>query len=183
MGKFKPLLEYKGKSFAQNIVEKTSTVCDRIIVVTGYNSTAVVKRLTDSLEKNIFKKINFVFNERFEQGMFTSLKKGISEAKSSEIILYHFIDQPTLPEDFYVSFVKEIDSEFDIIQPTYNGKKGHPILLGEKAKRLIASADENETLKHLLEKRNLSIKLWECGFPEVLKDFDLPEDLETIEGV
>ncbi|NOX18262.1 MAG: nucleotidyltransferase family protein [Chlorobi bacterium] len=177
MGKFKPLLDYEGKSFIQNVAEKVAAVSDKIIIVTGFNSAAIVEHLENRLENKVLLKIDFVFNERFESGMFSSLKKGISNAGNPDWILYHFVDQPLLHEEFYLSFVKEVESGFDLIQPTHKGKKGHPIILGGKIIESIKSADLDKTLKILLEETEFSTKMWECAFPEVLKDFDLPEDL------
>ncbi len=178
MGKFKPLLEYDGKSFVRNVAEKTSAVCDKIVVVTGFKSELIIERLKEQTKKNVLDKIQFVFNDEFEKGMFVSLKKGIEACGEARWVLYHFVDQPSLPEEFYFSFVKEIDERFDAIQPVYKGKKGHPIILGRKAIELINRAEENSNLKELFARNELSIKLWECGFPEALKDFDLPEDFE-----
>ena len=72
MGKFKPLLDYRGKSFIQNIVVKLNPVCDKIIIVTGSNKIEVVE---NAKELDLNSKIDFVFNPEYEKGMFTSLQE------------------------------------------------------------------------------------------------------------
>ncbi len=71
MGKFKPLLNFKGKSFIQNVGLKLNSVCDKMIIVTGYKTNAVEENVN---ELNIHPKIEYVFNPDFEKGMFTLYK-------------------------------------------------------------------------------------------------------------
>ena len=109
MGKFKPLLNYNGKSFIQNIVFKLYSVCDKIMVVTGYKANEVDENVN---QLNLPSKIEFIYNESFEKGMFTSLQAGLAKAMESDWIMYHFVDQPGLPEVFYKKFVEQIDDVF-----------------------------------------------------------------------
>ena len=108
MGKFKPLLSYKGKSFIQNVVLRLDSVCDKIFVVTGYKANEVEANVN---QLNINSKIELMHNESFEKGMLTSLQAGLTKAIESDWIIYHFVDQPGLPEDFYKEFVNQIDNE------------------------------------------------------------------------
>src|SRR5210317_1134785 len=80
MGKFKPLLAYKGKSFIQNIVIKLSTVCDKVIIVTGFKSDEVQENMR---QFKLTSEIEFVFNSEFKRGMFTSLQTGLIAAENS----------------------------------------------------------------------------------------------------
>ena len=59
MGKFKPLLSYKGKSFIQNIVLKLSSVCDKVIVVTGFKDKLIEENVN---QLNLSSKVEFVHN-------------------------------------------------------------------------------------------------------------------------
>ena len=140
MKMFKPLADYKGKTFIHNIVTKLDKICSEIIIVTGFNSdelkTKTIKSLKNENQSEVLKKIKFVFNESFQKGMFTSLQKGISEAKNCDWILYHFVDQPGLPNNFYPEFIKQIDSDYNWIQPSFKNQHGHPILIGRRIIRI-----------------------------------------------
>lgn len=173
MGKFKPLLSYKGKSFIQNIVLKLNSVCDKIIVVTGYKVSEVEENVS---QLNLPSKIEFVHNESFEKGMFTSLQAGLAKAMESDWIIYHFVDQPGLPEDFYKEFVKQIDDKHNWIQPKIKEQKGHPILIKRNLFQLIVDAPLNSNLREISNDPRVKKKFWECAYAEIFQDVDTEED-------
>ncbi len=178
MKMFKPLLPYKGKSFVQNIVHKLNPVCDKIIIVTGYKTNEVEENVNNL---NLYSKIEFVFNPDYEKGMFTSLQKGISEAKNCDWILNHFVDQPGLPENFYLDFVKQIDNNCNWIQPVNKGQKGHPILIQKELFGLILEAPDNSNLREISNNQNVKKKFWECGYEEIFQDIDTEEDYQMLD--
>ena len=96
---FKPVADYKGKTFIDNIILKLNPVCEKIFVVTGFNSEKLKEEVNKTFfdEKEILNKLIFVYNENYEQGMFTSLQNGIKETSNCDWILYHFVDQPGSP--------------------------------------------------------------------------------------
>ena len=177
MGKFKPLLSYKGKSFIQNIVLRLDSVCDKIIVVTGYKGNEVEENVN---QLNINSKIEFVHNESFEKGMLTSLQTGLAKAMESDWIIYHFVDQPGLPENFYKEFVKQIDDKHNWIQPKIKEQKGHPILIKRNLFQLILDAPLNSNLRLISNHQMIKKKFWECGYAEIFQDIDTEEDYSKL---
>ena len=177
---FKPLADYKGKTFLNNIIIKLDKICDEIIVVTGFNSdelqTETIKNLKNENQIEVINKIKFVFNESFQKGMFTSLQKGISEAKNCDWILYHFVDQPGLPGNFYPDFIKQIDNDCNWIQPVNKEQKGHPILLGKDLFSLILTASKNTNLRDISQNKIVKKKYWDCNYAEIFQDIDTEED-------
>ncbi len=178
-GKFKPLLEYNGKSFIGNITGKLCAVCDNVIIVTGFKSGLIENHLRNNLNKPLFQKVELVFNENYETGMFSSLKCGIQNCSDADWVLYHFVDQPTLPEKFYRDFVKLIDDEHDWIQPVMEGRKGHPVLFNRKVMKRIIDAVENSDLR-TVSKSGVNKKFWECNYKEIFDDIDSVEDYNNL---
>jgi len=177
MGKFKPLLIYKNKSFLNNIVSKLDSICDEIVIVTGYNRDSIERELNSFQTTN---KITTIFNENYQDGMFTSLQTGLRETASCDWVLYHFIDQPTLPNLFYKDFAAEVDNAFDWIQPRYKGRKGHPILLGEKVIKTILSSNPKSNLKQISEEHHFNKKYFDVKISSIFCDVDTKEDYETL---
>ena len=178
MGKFKPLLHYKGKSFIQSIVLKLDSVCDKIIIVTGYKANEVEENVN---QLNLHSKIEFVFNANYEKGMFTSLQAGIAKAKESDWIIYHFVDQPGMPEDFYKEFVGQIDDKYNWIQPTIKEQNGHPILIHKRLIEYILSSSNDSNLREISNELMVKKKFWECGYAEIFQDIDTVEDYSKLD--
>lgn len=177
MGEFKPLLNYKGNSFLLNIAAKLNLVCDKIILVTGHNSE-LIRRHISEWQDELRKKINIVHNPDYEKGMFTSLKRGV-EANSGDWILYHFVDQPTLPQTFYNEFVNQADPEYDWIQPSISKRKGHPVLFNKIINEKILSAPDDSNLREIT-KKNIKKKFWQCNYKEIFDDLDTIQDYNKI---
>jgi molybdenum cofactor cytidylyltransferase len=177
MKKFKPLLQYKCKTFIQNIILKLNPVCDKIIIVTGYKAKEVKENVNDL---NINSKIEFVFNPDYEKGMFTSLQAGVRKVDDCNWILYHFVDQPGLPENFYSEFVKQIDNKHNWIQPKIKEQKGHPVLIKRDFFQKILDAPLNSNLRSVSNNPIVKKKFWECGYAEIFQDIDTPQDYEKI---
>lgn len=173
MKDFKPLLPFHGNSFVQNIVLKLNSVCDKIIIVTGYKANAVIENVEQLI---INPKVEFVFNKLYEKGMFTSLQKGLSAVAESDWVLYHFVDQPGLPDKFYTEFIQKVDDLHNWIQPSYKKQAGHPILIHKALFNFIASASPDSSLREISKIQSVKRKFWECEFEEILLDIDTDED-------
>ena len=174
MGQFKPLMLYEDKSFVVTIVEKLLTVCERVVVVSGFKSDNV--KSVCSLQ--FADRVECVYNPIFEMGMFTSLQTGLAELKDSDWIIYHFVDQPFHQEKFYKELVSQIDDKYDWIQPCYNEKEGHPVLFKKNLFKKILTADPSFSLRLIRDDGNTKIKKWECGYSQILNDFDTQSDIE-----
>ncbi|KUG25445.1 ctp:molybdopterin cytidylyltransferase [hydrocarbon metagenome] len=169
MNAFKPLLKLgNGKTFIQSIVEKLSTVCDEIVVVTGFKRNEIEENLKSIEQKE---KIKFVFNKDYKSGMFTSLQAGLTKA-NSKWCLYHFVDQPSLSLNFYSDFIKQIYNQFNWIQPTCNNRKGHPILFDDFVKDKILESDFNNNLRDVTLDKSINKKFWECKNELIFQDID-----------
>ena len=177
IGKFKPLLNYKGKSFLQNIIIKLNAVCNKIIIVTGFKSDAVKENIE---QLNYKAEYELIFNPEYEKGMFTSLQAGIRKVKDADWILYHFVDQPGLPQSFYSTFIKQIDNNFNWIQPMLTGEKGHPILLHNEIFELIINASKDSNLREISKNSIIKKKFWECSYREIFQDIDTEEDYREL---
>lgn len=183
MGRFKPLLEFEGISFLKLITNKMSSICSNIIIVTGHNSNQINDHMLSEYE-NINAGFNVIYNEDYELGMFSSIRKGVQSCKKREWILLHTVDQPNLPDNFYVEFSRQLDNEFDWIQPSYKGIKGHPILFNDQVCEIIIDADEKSNLRDITRKVELRKKIWECNFKAILDDIDDVNDYSNlIEGI
>jgi molybdenum cofactor cytidylyltransferase len=181
MGKFKPLLLFQNEPIIIPIIKKLLPFSSKVFIVTGFKENEIISTINKYFQKSELKeKIVYVSNTGFEKGMFTSLQKGLIKAKDCEWLLYHFVDQPQLPSNFYSDFIDQIFNKFDWIQPAYNKRKGHPVLIKKSLFKKIIDADENSSLKDVTNTKNICKKIWDCNYKEILVDIDTPEDYNAV---
>jgi CO/xanthine dehydrogenase Mo-binding subunit/CTP:molybdopterin cytidylyltransferase MocA len=177
MGRFKPLLDFDGAPAVCGIARKLLAACRRVIVVTGHRESEVRSAFARAAADLA---IEFVFNPRFENGMFSSLQIGVRAAGHTEWLLYHHVDQPHLPPAFYPELIGQIAPETDVVQPYFNNQPGHPLLLASPVVRRIADAPVTTTLRDVLADSDLRRKFWTCAYPEILQDADTPAEWHTM---
>lgn len=184
MDNFKPLAIFKGNTFIHNIILKLNTICDQIIIITGYKreelKNEIIKDLTKDKYASIIKKIDFVYNANFNKGMFGSIQAGISKHDNSEWVLLHQVDQPGLPQKFYIDFISQINNEYNWIQPSFKNKYGHPILIKKSLYNLILNERIESNLGIISKNKKIKKKIWDCNYKEILQDIDTNEDYLNI---
>jgi molybdenum cofactor cytidylyltransferase len=183
MGHLKPLISFNEKTFLAHIILKLNPVCQTILVITGNKSDRIKDETSAWFEKNhkdILGKVNWCYNPDYRQGMLTSLQKGISEMMDCKWVLYHFVDQPTLPESFYKQFFNQLDDSWDWIQPAFNNCSGHPLLLSASLFTKILKLKTSQTLRDISRDENVNRKIWKCSFPQILDDYDTPQHLKKL---
>ncbi|MBI9070682.1 MAG: NTP transferase domain-containing protein [Melioribacteraceae bacterium] len=198
MGEFKPLMQYEGLPFALNILFKMSRVCNKLIVVTGHQGGLIKEKLNELLNDketlanesdielnsvmidHLKNKLEFVENTLYEDGMFTSFQAGLRTVSDSEWVLYHFVDQPTLPRSFYDEFISLTYNDVDWIQPKYEGVKGHPILINRSLFNQILESDKKTNLREVIRDFVVMKRYYESPFPQALDDIDTISDYNRI---
>lgn len=175
MKRFKPLAIYKGKTFIGNIIHKLEKVCERIIIVTGYKADRLKSEVLNE-SSELAHRLKFVQNDFYEKGMFTSLQRGVQAASDCDWLIYHFVDQPGLPEKFYSEFILQIDEKHNWFQPSVNKRAGHPILIAKELFDVIISQSTESNLRELSTNNKFRKKFWECNYNEIVQDVDTEED-------
>lgn len=180
MGEFKPLLFYNNKTFIVSIIEKLQKVSESILIVTGYKQGKLISEVKKNLVEDKSKNVKFIHNPEFECGMLSSLQKGIERAKNCDWLIYHFVDQPNIPDEFYKDFILQTDTEYHLIQPSYQNRNGHPVILNKSLFENIVDADKNSSLRQILNLAGIKKKIWECNYKEILEDYDTPDDYRKL---
>ena len=177
MNKFKPLLKLNnGKTLIQNITGKLSVVCNEVIVVTGFKSNEVTADIKETDDSG---KVITVFNEHYESGMFSSLQAGLRSSDASWY-LYHFVDQPGLPDNFYSKFINRVNDKFNWVQPVHNNKKGHPILFDNFVKEKILKSSADANLRAISRDKSIKKIFWEYDSDLIFQDIDTPEEFDSL---
>lgn len=180
MGALKPLMLHEGLPFAVQIIRKLLHHCSNIYIIVGYKADKIRNEISSHLYENELAKIKFSFNKNYQRGMFSSLQCGLQNLKNVDWILYHFVDQPSLPEIFYKNFFERLNKKINWLQPAYHKKLGHPILFDAKVAEMILQLSENHSLRDLNNDSRIKRIIWNCSYPQVLEDIDTMDEFKNL---
>ncbi|MCK9638529.1 MAG: NTP transferase domain-containing protein [Prolixibacteraceae bacterium] len=174
MGQQKLLMPFKGKSMIANVVSNISrTVSSRTIVVTGSDRNKIEEEL------EVYPLL-FVNNERYEEGMLTSVQAGVAAAgQKTDGYLILLGDQPMVSEIVINRLISVFQKgEKGLLIPVFRGKRGHPVVISSKYKNEIKILNPEIGLRELFLRHSDDILEIEVESEVVLKDIDTPDDYE-----
>ncbi len=163
--KYKMALDFNGSTVIENCIVNMYDVVDKIIVVGGYNFS-----LIESIVSK-YKKVKLIYNDKYESGMFSSVRLGINSVISDNFFLIP--GDYALVDDYVYLKMLDYKSDASIIIPSYKGKKGHPVLFKDSS---IKSAI-NHNFNNLREVINyIGFETLEVDRDGILYDIDTYED-------
>ncbi len=169
MGSWKLLLPFRGRTIVEWSVRNALDSCARVILVSGYRG-AELEALFGSWEG-----VELVENPRWERGMFSSIKAGAVRV-TSERFFVALADMPLIRPELY----RELSGQEggDAVRPTYEGQKGHPVLLARGLIKKILSLDDSRSMADALR----GVQLLELPVDDrlVVSDLDTPSDYEEL---
>lgn len=173
MGQSKPLLPFGGRTVIEHIVSVLSGCSvDETLVITGHAGDAVA----DCLENW---PVRTVYNPLYKTGeMLSSIKAGLqSLAAGTEAALIVLGDQPGME----AAVVEEVNLAYrqgqgSLIIPSYDMRRGHPILIARKHWREILDLSADQTLREFLRVCHQDIAYVEVATASVLRDMDVMAD-------
>jgi molybdenum cofactor cytidylyltransferase len=173
----KLLAEVDGTPMVRHAVEAAVASQARpVIVVTGNEQGKVQKALRGC-------KVRFVHNPDFAEGMSTSLKKGLAALPpDSDGVLVCLADMPRVAAgvlDRLIAAFNPLEGRA-ICVPTWNGKRGNPVLWDKRFFVEMAELAGDVGAKHLIgEHADL---VTEVAMPDdaILTDIDTPEALAAL---
>jgi molybdenum cofactor cytidylyltransferase len=112
--------------------------------------------------------------------MLSSIKTGLALISPNEdAALIALVDQPMITREIIDTVIDAFGSgEKGIALPTYEGKRGHPIIISSKYFEEIMQLDEDspEGLRQFIDQRRGDTLEVPVSTPAVIEDIDLPED-------
>ena len=173
MGTQKLLLPFGDTTIVGAVVRTAAASrVDGTMVVLGADRDAIRDALASS-------KTTFAINDNYQLGMLTSIQAGIRalppEAAAAVIMLG---DQPFLR----ASVVDAVVAGFEngargIVIPTFQGRRGHPVLIDlVKYREEVLAIEPLDGLRALMRAHPGDILEVETGDANILRDLDTPED-------
>lgn len=183
MNSWKPAIELNGKALIMHPVDLLLTVCDKVIIVGGYNYNILVELFNDKQIYN--ERCEIVINKNYSLGMLSSVQAGLPQlpVELNGVFILP-ADMPFVKNTTVTSLIKsfeENDSKDVFIPVTIleNGrlKKGHPVIIRSTVITDIKNYDNTKTLRDAL--KSFNIHLCEVDDKGILFDIDEQKDLEN----
>ncbi len=179
MKKFKPLLPLGDKTIIEQTISRfleAGLQKSDILVVIGRKADELAPVLEDL-------KISSIINERYESSdMFYSIQLGLrSLSEPLKGVLLSPGDIPLIKPSTIASLIEEREQGFySIIIPSFNNRRGHPILLGKELIPAIASYEGRDGMHGFLEEQKKLIHYTNVEDKFMMMDLDRPEDYQRI---
>ena len=172
MGSPKALLPISGRTFLENVLDAISrTSIEQIIVVVGHHQ----KEIEASMRLPLV-----VFNPDYEKGMITSFQAGIRALSwdASGAFLF-LVDHPLVEAATIEAMIMNLAPN-RIILPTFQGRRGHPVLFSSDVLEEILALPSTEGANIVVRKDPGRIVEVPVNAPGILVDIDTPEQFEQL---
>ena len=144
---FKMLMPLGQMTVLEQTISKFEGVCNRVIIVAGFHADLIKEEIEKINNKNIYPfQLKFVYNENFNQGMFTSIQKGCNEVNAPAF----FITPGDCPLVKKETIQLLAEHKGDVVIPSFHYKGGHPIKLSNVVKQKILETDPESNLRVVL---------------------------------
>ena len=174
MGEPKQLLRFGESTIVETVVDNMlAAKFDEVIVVLGHRAAEIQKQLGT-------RSIKTVFNPDYRAGMLTSAQAGIRASKESSAFALMLVDQPFITSGRINQVIMAYrQTDKGIAVPSYNYKRGHPVIFEQKyGSDILALDTESEGVRTLLKKYSNDIHYVPVDSDDVLRDIDDREDYE-----
>jgi len=166
MGRWKPLLSFRGRAMIQAVVDVALAACSRVIVVTGYRGQDLEALLGG------MPRVTAAHNPGWERGMFSSIQCGAACVETGRFFIT-LGDKPFIRPDVYAFLLQSPTA--DAVFPVFAGQRGHPVLLGRKVRDAVLAEDAGTgSMPRVISRFTVAEVPWPDD--SVLRDLDTPED-------
>ena len=148
---------------------------DPLLVVTGSDRSEVERALRGS-------GVECVYNPDYQKGgMLSSIKVGLRRLQNGEgeAVMLAPADLPSLTAETLRSLLDHRRrSGADLIVPSFEMRRGHPVMIGRGLWQSVLNLAEGETLRDFLRRHAQQIEYVVVQDPGVIQDVDTPADYE-----
>lgn len=181
MGKFKPLLPFGNQTVIEAVVNNLRAAeVEEIVVIVGHKAEAVQEQLRTV-------GVKFVVNPNPDSEMSASIALGASAITSTaKALLITPVDHPAVPPHIIEQLNKEWRDGAKLIQPEFEGKGGHPVLIDLSYREALVNLDPQTGLRGFFERHRAGVLRLQVDTPLVARDMDTWDDYlrlhETVFG-
>ena len=164
----KLLAQLAGRPLLEHAIAAQCAVpeLERVVVVLGAHAEEIRGRVD-------FIRAEPVLCKHWSEGQAASLRRGLEELRGADKVLVTLGDQPLITRRVLSRFVTEAPGT----RAVYNGRPGHPVVLGHDQIDAVMSLSGDRGARDLL-RGGTELELGGSG--DLARDVDTPEDLERL---
>lgn len=179
MGEFKPLLEIAGTTLIEHALALfRNTGVEEIVTVVGYRSETLIPIIERAPSRS-------VVNENYQNGMFSSIQKGVAELKDKcDAFFLLPVDIPCVR----TATVRELLAQYSenssalVCYPQFDARRGHPPLIAARLIDHIISYAGEGGMRGFLRRYEEQAITVPVADPFLLLDVDTRQDFLRLEN-
>ena len=171
MGIPKWKVEISGKSFLDHIVNS--------YILAGIENITVVFRQMKKLPTGNF---TTLINHEPDRGQLSSLLTAVETIPDNSPFIMHLVDRPLIASGTISKLIDSFDNA-QILIPSYQKRKGHPVLFPAEMREIILNAKPDSTIRDCIESFGNGTRLIEVEDEKILWNIDSPESLDKYAGL
>jgi molybdenum cofactor cytidylyltransferase len=171
MGKFKPLLPFGNQTVIESCIGNLrAAAVENIVVVVGHRADDVRRKL-DPVP------VTFVVNANPDTEMSASIQLGLAAiASRAEAVLITPVDHPAVPAAVIRALIENWRAGAKLIQPEFEGKGGHPVLIDRIHENELMNLGENAGLRSFFASHRQEVLRLPVSSPFIAQDMDTWDD-------
>jgi len=146
-------------------------VADEVLVVLGHEAA----RLSPIVLRH---GARVALNERYDDGMLSSVLCGLAEFGGVDAVWLSPGDLPDVRPATIAGLRAAWRPSDGLLLPTFEGRRGHPLMLAADLFDTVAALDPQVGLRQLRERVPDRVRLWPTDDPGILTDLDTPADYQ-----
>jgi molybdenum cofactor cytidylyltransferase len=122
-----------------------------------------------------------VDNPNYTEGMLSSVQAGVAAADpATTLFLIALADQPSIPPELIADLIEVFDDRRPgMLIPTFDGRRGHPLLIDARYRDELATLNPEVGLRELLQRHPVQLLLHPVSVEAIIRDLDTREEYEA----
>jgi CTP:molybdopterin cytidylyltransferase MocA len=167
-GGAKQLAVVRGRPLLQHVVDVAPAPA---VVVLGAHAGEIRAAID-------FGEVQVVAAPDWEEGQAASLRAGVAAVGDVDAAVVLLGDMPFVTPQVVAGAIDHWSPRWDAVRTTYNGRPGHPVVLGRRLLDRVPELHGDVGARDLL--RDARVREWEAGHLCDPTDIDTPEQLEVL---